>query len=220
MNLELVYKLISKVYDLLDVIYFRDYEKSPRKVVLESIAEQDRILDLCTGTATSSINIAKAKTSVEIIGIDLSNDMLKVAKNKVKRAGISNLKLYQMDATQLNFKSHSFDKVLISLILHELNEELAAKIIREAKRVLKDNGEIIITEWEPSQQLSKKILFAPLHYLEPKSYRKFIKKDLYSYFEGYGLKIQQYEHCDYTKVVVLKKTNFKSSCNEQKGEMD
>lgn len=138
MNRELVYKLISKVYDLLDVIYFRDFEKSPRKVVLESIAEQDRILDLCTGTATSSIYIAKAKTSVEIIGIDLSKD-------------------------------------------------------------------IIITEWEPSRQLSKKILFAPLHYLEPKSYRKFIKKDLYLYFEGYGLKIQQYEHCDYTKVVVLKK---------------
>lgn len=92
MNRELVYKLISKVYDLLDVIYFRDFEKSPRKVVLESIAEQDRILDLCTGTATNSINIAKAKTSVEIIGIDLSNDMLKVAKNKVKRAGIRNLK--------------------------------------------------------------------------------------------------------------------------------
>ena len=205
MNLELVYKLISKVYDLLDVIYFRDYEKSPRKVVLESIAEQDRILDLCTGTATSSINIAKAKTSVEIIGIDLSNDMLKVAKNKVKRAGISNLKLYQMDATQLGFESYSFDKVLLSLILHELNEELAAKIIEEAKRVLKDNGEIINTEWEPSQQLSKKILFAPLHYLEPKSYRKFIKKDLYLYFEGYGLKIQQYQHCDYTKVVVLRK---------------
>jgi demethylmenaquinone methyltransferase/2-methoxy-6-polyprenyl-1,4-benzoquinol methylase len=128
-----------------------------------------------------------------------------VAKDKVKRAGIRNIKLHQMDATQLKFKSNSFDKVLLSLILHELDEELADKIIMEAKRVLKDNGKIIITEWEPSQQLSKKILFAPLHYLEPKSYRRFIKKDLYSYFESHGLKIQQYEHCDYTKVLVLKK---------------
>lgn len=205
MKQSLFYKMISKVYDLLDVIYFSNYEKSPRKVVFESIDEQDKILDLCTGTATSAINIAKAKTSVKIVGVDLSKDMLKVAKDKVKRAGIRNIKLYQMDATQLKFKSNSFDKVLISLILHELDEELADKIIIEAKRVLKDNGEIIITEWEPSQQLSKKILFAPLHYLEPKSYRRFIKKDLYSYFESHGLKIQQYEHCDYTKVLVLKR---------------
>ena len=205
MKQSLFYKMISKVYDLLDVIYFSNYEKSPRKVVLESIDEQDKILDLCTGTATSAINIAKAKTNIKIVGVDLSKDMLKVAKDKVKRAGIRNIKLYQMDATQLKFKSNSFDKVLLSLILHELDEELADKIIMEAKRVLKDNGEIIITEWEPSQQLSKKILFAPLHYLEPKSYRKFIKKDLYSYFESHGLKIQQYEHCDYTKVLFLKK---------------
>ena len=205
MKQSLFYKMISKVYDLLDVIYFSNYEKSPRKVVLESIDEQDKILDLCTGTATSAINIAKAKTNIKIVGVDLSKDMLKVAKDKVKRAGIRNIKLYQMDATQLKFKSNSFDKVLLSLILHELDEELADKIIMEAKRVLKDNGKIIITEWEPSEQLSKKILFAPLHYLEPKSYRKFIKKDLYSYFERHGLKIQQYEHCDYTKVLVLKK---------------
>lgn len=205
MKLEYFYKLIAKVYDLLDVIYFKNYEKGPRKVVLESISEQDKILDLCTGTATSAINIAKVKTSVEIVGIDLSSNMLKVAENKVKKAGIRNVKLYQMDATQLSFKSNFFDKILISLVLHELDDELAAKIIREAKRVLKDNGEIIVTEWELSQQFSKRILFTPLHYLEPKSYRKFIKKDLYLYFEKFGLKIQQYKHCDYTKVLVLKK---------------
>lgn len=50
----------------------------------------------------------------------------------------------QMDAIELRFKSNSFDKILLSLILHELDEELATKVIMEAKRVLKDNGEIII----------------------------------------------------------------------------
>ena len=110
-----------------------------------------------------------------------------------------------MDATHLKFKSNCFDKILISLVLHELDEALAVKIITEANRVLKDGGEIIITEWEPSKQLSKRILFAPIHYLEPKTYRKFIKMDLYSYFERYGLSIQEDIHCDYTRVIVLKK---------------
>jgi hypothetical protein len=45
----------------------------------------------------------------------------------------------------------------------------------------------------------------PIHLLEPKPYKKFIRKDLYSYFRQFGLEIVSYEHCDYTKVVVLKK---------------
>lgn len=206
MNTNLFYKMISNVYDLLDVIYFRNYERSPRKAVFDRIYENEQVLDLCTGTATNAITIAKKKTTTKITGIDLSNDMLKVAQNKIHKAGLKNIQLYQMDATHLKFQSNCFDKILISLILHELDEELATKIIQEAKRVLKDNGEIIITEWEPSQQLSKRILFAPIHYLEPKSYRKFIKKDLYSYFEKHGLTVQKYMHCDYTKVIILKKS--------------
>ena len=59
MNSVLFYKLMSGFYDLLDVIYFRKYETSPRKVVNESIKPGDKILDLCTGTGTNAVNIAK-----------------------------------------------------------------------------------------------------------------------------------------------------------------
>ena len=203
--MQVFYKIISKGYDLLDVIYFRNFKKSPRKAVLDRIYENEKILDVCTGTATNAITIAKEKTNAKIIGIDLSKDMLKVAQNKIRKNGLKNIRLYLMDATHLKFKSNCFDKILISLVLHELDEALAVKIITEANRVLKDGGEIIITEWEPSKQLSKRLLFAPIHYLEPKTYRKFIKMDLYSYFERYGLSIQEDIHCDYTRVIVLKK---------------
>lgn len=193
---------------MLDVIYFRNYDKSPRKAVIDSISGNEKILDLCTGTATNAIGIAKQKKNTEIIGVDLSDNMLKMASKKAKNQGIRNVKFYQMDATYLKFKKKTFDKILLSLVLHELDEELADKIIVEAKRVLKDEGEIIITEWEPSKKRMQRLLFMPIHYLEPKSYKKFIKKDLYSYFMKYGLEIKKYEHCDYTKVITLiKQTN-------------
>lgn len=205
MTLSLVYKIISGVYDLIDVIYFKNYERSPRKAVLGSIADGDNVLDLCTGTATNAVNIAKEKQNSKIIGVDLSAEMLKVAESKIKKENLENIEVCQMDATKLRFEPEQFDKILLSLILHELDEELAGKIINEAKRVLKADGEIIITEWEPSKEPLKKLLFAPIHFLEPKSYRKFIKEDLYSYFEKFGLKINSYKHCDYTKVITLKK---------------
>lgn len=52
-----------------------------------------------------------------------------------------------MHRNRNNFKTDSFDKVLLSLVLHEVNEVLAEQIISEAKSVLKSDGEILIAEW-------------------------------------------------------------------------
>ncbi len=204
MKTNIFYKLIASVYDFLDVIYFRNYNNSPRKAVIEAISDNDKILDLCTGTATNAMGISKAIPTTDIVGVDLSENMLKVAREKVEKADIKNIKLYNMDATKLSFKSENFDKILLSLILHEMDEELRSSIISEAKRVLKKDGKIIITEWERSNKLLQRLLFMPIHLLEPKPYRAFVKEDLYSYFEKYGLKIEEYRHCDYTKVLMLK----------------
>lgn len=207
LNAVVIYKVLSKAYDLLDVIYFRNEARSPRNAVLNKICENDKVLDLCTGTATNAISIAENRPNSKIIGVDLSKDMLRVAREKLSKSGLRNIRLYQMDATSLRFRDKCFDKVLVSLILHEMEDELATKIISEAKRVLKDDGEIIITEWEPSRRLMRKIMFMPIDLLEPKPYKSFIKKNLSSYFMKYGLKINKYEHCDYTKVIVLMKTS-------------
>ena len=205
MNTSLIYKILSGVYDLLDIIYFRDESHSPRTAVLERINEGDTVLDLCTGTATNALSIAQRRPRTKIVGVDLSKDMLREADEKRKKSGCKNVKLYKMDASELKFKSGCFDKILISLILHEMEADLATKVMEEAVRVLKENGEIIVTEWELSEKIIRKILFAPIHYLEPKPYKSFIKKDLYTYFSQFGLEIASYEHCDYTKVIVLKK---------------
>lgn len=125
MNSKLFYKAISGFYDLIDVIYFRDYENSPRKVIFEAVDDTNRVLDLCTGTATNALKIAKAKPLTKVVGIDLSEDMLKVAMAKVRKERVSNIRLYCMDARKMGFKDKYFDKILLSLVLHEIDENLA-----------------------------------------------------------------------------------------------
>lgn len=208
MDSKLFYKAMSGFYDLIDIVYFRDYENSPRKVVFESIANEERILDLCTGTATNALKIAKSKPLSEVIGIDLSKDMLKIAQGKVKKSKVQNIKLYHMDATNMRFRDKFFDKILLSLVLHEVEENLAEKILAEAKRVLKDDGEIIVTEWEKSRKFSRRALFLPIDILEPKPFKSFIEKDLYCYFERYGLKVVSEVHCDYSRVLKLKRSEY------------
>ena len=205
MKSALFYKIMSKFYDLLDVIYFKKYDTSPRKVVNEAIKDNDKILDLCTGTGTNAVNIAKKNSSVKVVGIDISKKMLTVAESKIKKEKLLNIELFQMDATNMNFEDNCFDKVLLSLVLHEIDEEIATSIINEAIRVLKPNGEIIITEWERSKKLLQKIIFFPIEVLEPKPYKSFVVKDLHSYFKAFGLTVTEEIHCDYSKVLKLKK---------------
>lgn len=208
MNSALFYKAMSEFYDLIDIIYFRDYENSPRKVVFESIGNTEKVLDLCTGTATNALKIAKSKPLSEVIGIDLSKDMLKIAQGKVEKAKAPNIKLYQMDATRMTFQDKYFDKILLSLVLHEVEENLAEKILDEAKRVLKDDGEMIVTEWEKSRSFLRRAVFWPIEILEPKPFKSFIEKDLYRYFEQYGLTVVSEVHCDYSRVLRLKKSAY------------
>ena len=205
MNSKLFYKVMSGFYDFLDVIYFRKYETSPRKVVFDTIGKKDNVLDLCTGTATNAIAIAKKNPNAKIVGVDLSKDMLVVAREKVNKENLANVRLYRMDATQMNFKDESFDKVLLSLVLHETDEELAKKIIKEAMRVMKPDGELVVTEWERSDNFIKKILFIPIEILEPKPYKTFVTKDHKKYFKEFGLEQVECKHCDYSKVMRLKK---------------
>ena len=205
MNSKLFYKVMSGFYDLLDVIYFRKYETSPRKVVFDTIGKKDNVLDLCTGTATNAIAIAKKNPNAKIVGVDLSKDMLVVAREQVNKENLANVRLYRMDATQMNFKDESFDKVLLSLVLHETDEELAKKIIKEAMRVMKPDGELVVTEWERSDNFIKKMLFIPIEILEPKPYKTFVTKDHKKYFKEFGLEQVECKHCDYSKVMRLKK---------------
>lgn len=205
MYYQLYYKLTAGAYDLLDFVYFRNPEKSPRKAVVSCIGEKESVLDICCGTGANAIKIAKERPDAKVVGADISKEMLAVAKEKRRKAGAPNLKFYHMDATKTEFKDACFDKISMALVLHEMPEELAGRVICELKRLLKDNGELIITEWEPSKIRWQKLLFLPIHLMEPKSYRILLKKDLNAYFKTFGLEIVETKYCDYTKVLRIRK---------------
>ncbi|BCN30749.1 class I SAM-dependent methyltransferase [Anaeromicropila herbilytica] len=206
MNNYVLYKGMSNIYDLLDVIYFRNKNRSPRTLVNSYINQPNaKILDICTGTASNAIAVASKNSDARIIGIDISKEMLQIADKKIKIQGLNNIKLYNMDATETKFKDNTFDVILISLVLHEISEELAEKILLEAKRILKPDGKLLIIEWEEPQSLLNKTLFFPIRKLEPKGFEQFLKLDMKSYFERFGFKISRMNHADYTKVLCLKK---------------
>lgn len=202
----LTYKFMSKIYGLLDVVYFRKENFSPRNAVCSQIQGLNlKILDMCTGTGQSIINVAERNPTAEITAVDLSPEMLEIAQRDIHARKLNNIKIMLGDATDTNLPNNSFDIITISLVLHELPPELAAKILAEAHRLLKEDGKLIVTEWERPSKLVQKIIFLPIELLEPKPYKKFIKADMSEYFDKHNLELSQTIHCDYSRVLVLRK---------------
>lgn len=204
--MSLQYRFISKFYGLLDIFYFNRTETNPRNGILDFISHQkSKVLEVCVGTAANSIIIAENRTNTEIIGIDLSKEMLALAKEKIEKRGIRNIKTLVMDAANMSFDDNYFDVVLISLVLHEVDDNIRHKIIKEVRRVVKNKGKIIIVEWDKPERFIKKLLFSIIQLLEPKGFKEFLQLDMQQFMEKFSLKILGEKKCDYTRIIEITK---------------
>ena len=108
-------------------------------------------MDVCTGTGDLAIRFAQSDKSGEIIGIDFSEVMLRIALEKIERKGLGErIKLLLVDALQLPFEDKSFDVVSIGFGLRNLTDRKAG--IYEMARVLKDGGRLLILEFSPPRK--------------------------------------------------------------------
>lgn len=171
---------MAPTYDLLEIIL-----TNLRKNVIDMIGIRKRkILDVCCGTGTLSIALAKKGHSV--VGIDLTRAMLNQAGNKLKKG--LDVKFVEGDASKMMFKNSEFDTSVISLSLHDMPHEMREKVLNEMKRVTKKDGKIIIVDYnQPSGFFSRFFLAWAVRY-ESKYYPSFIKNLLEYYLKKTKLK--------------------------------
>jgi len=200
------YNFFSFFYDLIDVLYFNRKKYSPRTALLELLSNMPtRVLDICAGTGANSLIIAKNKPDARLIALDLSSNMLKIANKKYRKARVENIETLIADACNTSLLDNSFDVVLIALVLHEIEKDMQKAIIAEAKRVLSDNGQIIVVEWEQPKGRFQRVMFSLIKMLEPRGFKNFLHIDLSAYFRTFGLRVLERHSCDYTQVFVLSK---------------
>lgn len=77
--------------------------------------------------------------------IDVAPIQLQNVGRKVK--SMSNVKLYHQDSTQLKFQDDSYETVIIFFLLHEQPDAVKLQTIKEAIRVLKPGGKIIVVDY-------------------------------------------------------------------------
>ena len=139
---------IAGDYDALNHILSLDVDKIWRKKALKQIVDAPapvQVLDLACGTGDFSIAIAKALTGGHVTGVDLSEGMLAVMREKVDKAELNGMiSIEEGDGENLRFPDNTFDRVTIAFGIR--NFEDRPKGLREMLRVLKPGGRLVILE--------------------------------------------------------------------------
>lgn len=131
-----VYENLSSVYDL----FFGPLLHLGRRRAIwrMAIAKGDRILEVGVGTG---INAPLYTKDCSVTGIDLSAAMLEKARERVARCGIRNVRLLQMDASDLKFADNSFDIVYAPYLISVVPDPVA--VGREMHRVCRPGGRLV-----------------------------------------------------------------------------
>jgi len=107
-----------------------------------------RVLDVCCGSGASAIPAAEiAGPDGSVVGVDLAENLLELARSKAKQRGLANIDFQTRDLTNLPFAGDSFDAVVCVFGIFFVPDMETA--LRELKRVLRKGGRLAITTWGP-----------------------------------------------------------------------
>ncbi len=105
----------------------------------------NRVVDLGTGSGRMLTLLGKkAKMSV---GLDLSQNMLNIARANVTKAGLDKVELRHGDIFSTRLPAESADLVIVHQVLHYLNDPVAA--VSEAARLVAPGGRLLIVDFAP-----------------------------------------------------------------------
>jgi len=120
-----------------DLLAFAQLDESP--------TAQWRILDVGTGTAQIPVELCDRQIPVQVTGIDLALEMLKIGRQNVAAAGLTqNIALELVDAKQLPYAARTFDVVMSNSIVHHIPDPL--EVVVEMARVVRDGGVIFVRD--------------------------------------------------------------------------
>ena len=137
-------------YERIPGVLASAYEKASRMVIdgyycpvadeIVTNIRQGTILDLGTGPGYLPVEIIKRAPGLRIIGVDLSRQLIQMAKRNAHNAGLSTQIIFEVgNSARLRYSDAAFDMVISTGMLHSLKNPV--DVLSEIKRVLKKNAD-------------------------------------------------------------------------------
>ncbi len=144
-QVEEMFDTISGNYDGLNRVISLGSDVKWRKKVVQLVADHEpaSILDIATGTGDLALQFSKKIPDAKVVGLDLSEGMLSVARKKASRSSL-NVSFVKGDSEALPFEDDSFNAITVSFGIR--NFETLEKGLAEIYRVLTPGGKFVILE--------------------------------------------------------------------------
>jgi len=133
------YRRYAGVYDQI----LEPMNRGLRILGLRMVEPMESIKVLDVGCGTGTFLELFQKSGSELYGIDTSPSMLEIARGRLGEQA----SLHLDDATNMPFEDQNFDLVLSMLVLHEMDQDTRLSTIAEMKRVLKNDGQILLIDF-------------------------------------------------------------------------
>lgn len=148
---------IAPTYDALNHGLSLSIDKRWRRRVVHMLPKADRVLDVAVGTADLTIEMIRQGKAEQIVGLDLSKEMMAIGEQKVERMGYEKqVEFVFGNAQQMPFEDASFDGVTCAYGCRNFSDLEAG--LREMYRVLKPGGQVMILEFSyPKNRLVRAV---------------------------------------------------------------
>lgn len=151
---------IAPKYDLLNHTLSMSIDRVWRRRVVGEVrrAKPGRILDVATGTGDLAIAMARRIRDVQVLGVDLSEQMLAVARRKIEARGLDGrIVLDRGDAERLAVADASVDVATVAFGVRNFGDLGAG--LRELARTIKPGGKVVILEFSRPRNRVFRVLY-------------------------------------------------------------
>lgn len=158
-QVEQMFDNIAPRYDFLNHFLSLGIDRLWRKKAIRILSgfKHEKVLDVATGTGDFAIAASKIKPQ-KIVGFDLSEQMLNVGREKVKRLGLADvIEFRKGDSEAMPFDDDQFDAITVAFGVR--NFENLENGLKEFFRVLKKDGVVIILEFSKPKYFPMKQLY-------------------------------------------------------------
>ena len=209
-QVEKMFDNIAFRYDFLNRFLSAGIDVSWRKKAIKLLLPSNpkQILDVATGTGDFAITSYEILKADKITGIDISDGMLAIGRQKIEKAGLqNNIELLNGDSEAILFDDNSFDAVTVAFGVR--NFEDLEKGLSEIKRVLRPGGKLIVLECtKPSLPVIKQFYHFYMKFITPKIGKIIAKNnDAYQYLNDSVLQFP--EKGDFTQI--LKQSGYRNA---------
>lgn len=149
-----------------------------------------KVLDVATGTGAQAA--AFSAVCREVVGVDISEEMLSVARRKRKAP---NVRFERADAVALPFRDATFDVACISFALHEMPAPILQATLCEMTRVLVPDGVVIVVDFAGRRDPLGRLIVRVIRLFEREPYAAFVRSDLRALLETAGVHVEAERPC-------------------------